>query len=165
MGVACWEGDFLFDRHQQVKLSSDCFSEWGSVPSGVPQGTELGPWLFILMINDLQMITIVFVVIIIIIFFLWLLLSSTLLILLLSLFCCCYNILHHYLDQLLSSCSHFPLIFHFTNKSLACITHGLGAGNVQHFRLDHKKIYILPMDFLLHKQITNMISTRLEKFC
>ena len=42
------------NRLQRVKLSNDCFSKLGAVPSGVPQGTKLRPWLFFLMINDLN---------------------------------------------------------------------------------------------------------------
>ena len=38
---------------QRVKLTNDCYSDWGPVPSGAPQGTKLGPWLFVLMNNDL----------------------------------------------------------------------------------------------------------------
>ena len=39
---------------QWVKFVSECFSEWGPLPSGVPQGTKLGPWLCILMTNNLD---------------------------------------------------------------------------------------------------------------
>ncbi len=49
---ACWVVDFLMNRLQRVKLSN-AYSDWESVPSGVPQGTKLRPWLFLLMINDL----------------------------------------------------------------------------------------------------------------
>ena len=34
---------------------SGVFSDWLDVPAGVPQGTRLGPWLFLAMINDLRL--------------------------------------------------------------------------------------------------------------
>ena len=47
-GIARWVCDFLVDKRQRVKLSSDCFSEWGTVPSGVPsEGTKLGPCFYL----------------------------------------------------------------------------------------------------------------------
>ena len=52
--VINWIIDFLLNRKQRVKLSQDCFSEWGLVPAGVRQGTKLGHWLFLVMINDLN---------------------------------------------------------------------------------------------------------------
>ena len=53
-GVSSWIINFLTDRTQRVKLGNDCLSEWRNVPAGVPQGTKLGPWLFILMIDEIN---------------------------------------------------------------------------------------------------------------
>ena len=47
--------DFLSGRSQRIKLAEGCYSKWGSVPSGIPQGTKLGPWLFLILINDLTL--------------------------------------------------------------------------------------------------------------
>ena len=51
--VISWITDFLTSRKHCVKLGHNCFPEWNAVPAGV-QGTKLGPWLFIIMINKLD---------------------------------------------------------------------------------------------------------------
>ena len=53
--IVNWMIDFLFGRSQRIKLAEGCYSKWGSVPSGVPQGIKLGPWLFPILINDLSL--------------------------------------------------------------------------------------------------------------
>ena len=39
--IARWVCDFLIDRRERVKLSSDCIFEWGTVPSGCPRAQSL----------------------------------------------------------------------------------------------------------------------------
>lgn len=47
-----WIGNFLTDRQQRVKINNTV-SEWLKINGSVPQGSCLGPLLFVIMIDDL----------------------------------------------------------------------------------------------------------------
>jgi Reverse transcriptase (RNA-dependent DNA polymerase) len=44
---------FLSNRQQRVKIRN-IFSDWISLTGGMPQGTWLGPYVFLILLNDLN---------------------------------------------------------------------------------------------------------------
>jgi len=47
-----WVREFLKDRQMRVKVRGSC-SDWTGMDSGVPQGSVVGPFLFLIYVNDI----------------------------------------------------------------------------------------------------------------
>jgi hypothetical protein len=50
-----WMHSFLLNRQQRVKVGN-LYSDWTTLKGGMPQGTWLGPYVFLILINDLNTI-------------------------------------------------------------------------------------------------------------
>ena len=55
--VLCWIADFLSDRKMRIMVRGE-YSEWVDVIRGVPQGSVLGPILFLIYVNDIREIVV-----------------------------------------------------------------------------------------------------------